>query len=769
MKIQCSCGTKYSFEVTPEMARNPVRFVCPNCGLDSSEYVNQMVREELAGLAASQLLPEKAPEPRLKISHEAKPPEPPPPATSSKYCAKHRTVPVTGKCAICGKPICPECMELFGECCSPLCKSNAVLQGIAAPVHVGKKIQAEARFWRRTGLFFGLIVVALIAAVGFWVWYAWIGSVPHPQLSVLFDDTDRAYFGASQLVGKDQFVFLHGGTLARYDLKTKQQVWLLELITKEQIADMVKVENDLHARFNLSGEYNRNPPAGTPERLAKIALQGALSLQVSGQNIWVANADKLTHYDWDSGKVLREITLPERGGELVENGDELLVVGAQSVARVNLTSGDSRFVQFGSDAEHAVAAVPKPDTAGLPGTTSNQPLDPKKVEAQVQNLNLPARVALPALVANAAYEQQIEAALTDDLPHPHFYNSQVRPTRAETFRLVPGQNGFVLFSTRLLEEHLVTRSAMQSPPKKSALDGDLNGEKTTDAANEILNEMQRNRGGDTVTEDQSLYQVTMHLPDSSSTADWSGEVVGPAQLFVLKTVNVIAAGKTVIVLDKSNKEIWRASLTYDVPVRKDENSGLATRFGEGPCVEHGDTLYVFDQAVLSAFALNNGNARWRLPSVGVVGLLFDDQGSVYVNTTTGNPDDIKYSRQIDTSRNRQAVLFKLDEKTGKTLWSIKPVNESAFIYGFIAYVSGKYIYAVESYDPIPTDAREWNELTDDALTKRAHLRIVRIRPSDGRLMWEHFQYRCPVDVRFNGNSIQLIFKKEVQVLHFLSF
>ena len=42
-------------------------------------------------------------------------------------------------------------------------------------------------------------------------------------------------------------------------------------------------------------------------------LQAELSLRVSGQNIWVGKGDKLTHYDWDTGKVLREITLPEAG------------------------------------------------------------------------------------------------------------------------------------------------------------------------------------------------------------------------------------------------------------------------------------------------------------------------------------------------------------------------------------------------------------------------------------------------------------------------
>ena len=56
---------------------------------------------------------------------------------------------------------------------------------------------------------------------------------------------------------------------------------------------------------------------------------------------------------------------------------------------------------------------------------------------------------------------------------------------------------------------------------------------------------------------------------------------------------------------------------------------------------------------MSAFDLATGNARWRLPSVGVVGLFFDDQDNVYVNTTTGNPDDIKYSRQIDINQPRR--------------------------------------------------------------------------------------------------------------------
>ena len=50
MKIQCACGAKYAFDATPEMVENPVRFVCQNCGLDSSDFVNGLIRQEL-GLA----------------------------------------------------------------------------------------------------------------------------------------------------------------------------------------------------------------------------------------------------------------------------------------------------------------------------------------------------------------------------------------------------------------------------------------------------------------------------------------------------------------------------------------------------------------------------------------------------------------------------------------------------------------------------------------------------------------------------------------------
>ncbi len=440
-------------------------------------------------------------------------------------------------------------------------------------------------------------------------------------------------------------------------------------------------------------------------------------------------------------------------------------VGAQFVTHYNLADGTTHQEEIHDPG--AVASAPgagaSPESSAT-GAAGSQPSAAEKLAQQAQNLNLPGRIALPALIANETHQQQIAAELNDDEASGQ-RSGNAKNARRETarFTLVPDQDGYMQIAVRLLEEHIVTREAMQAAPNKSALDsGNVSVMNETTAVNEQLNEMQRNAGADKVSEDQSRYQVTLHRPDSPDAPDWTGEVTGPPQLFPLKTVNILAAGRSVIVFDKSNKKLWEATLTYPVSQGNPESDGEKPQFGAGPCAEHGDTLYVFDQAVLSAYDLATGNARWRLPSIGVVGLFFDNDGNVYVNTTTGNPDDIKYARQIDVTKSTQAVLLKLDPRTGKTLWSVKPG-------GFISYLSGKFIYTVQSNDPNPTDVEVLSD-TLQGLQKPAYLRIARINPNNGREMWVYQDSlpRAPFFIHFKDNTIELLFKREVQVLSYLS-
>ena len=788
MKIRCSCGTKYAFDITPEMARTPVRFVCQNCGLDSSDLVNELIRAELAGTVPVEAPPAVAAPvatARMRIATAPLPAqagETPAASDAPQYCLKHNNQLATHRCVVCQKPICPKCMELFGYLCSPFCKTKAEALKIDVPFYAGQKSVVEAKYWKKAGKIFAVAGVAAAALFGFWFWYAWFGSVPHPAFSVRFDDP--AYTGEGRFCGPDQIVFLHGPTLARYDIKAKKKIWSLELYTRQQVAEET-------ARLKKSaGDFGRPVSADEMIQMAETELGMAFHLQVSGSNVWVATPEKLTHYDWNTGRVLHEIPLREEYGSFISQGDELLsvnenVAGQQMVTHINLANGETRTEEIGGAEKTAVAAgksgagatslassrgaVGAPTAglpAGTPGADAGKPMDPEKVAEQAQRLPLPARIALPAVLANERHQERIEDELKDQPPAPR------QPARLPRLKTAPGAGmpdhftpiiskyGTVLYSERLLEEKTISHEAMKAPPKKSVLDGDLNASKTTDAANEILNEMQRDHGGSTVEEDVSRYQVALRRPDSTEPSDWTGEVIGPPRLFPLKTVNALTAGKTLIVFDKTNKKLWQATLSYSVPGGASGWGAEESSYGDGPCVERGDTLYVFDAAVLTAFDLATGNARWRLPSVGVVGLFFDDEGKLYVNTTTASPENIKYSRQIDISQKTDDVFLKLDPKTGKILWSAHPG-------GFISHLSGKYIFTTYWHQATGED----NPLAAlaGASSNESFLKIRRISAKDGRSLWDYQQDRAPLDARFNGNQIELVFKKEVQVLTFLSF
>ncbi len=793
MKIQCSCGTKYAFDITPEMGRTPVRFVCQKCGLDSSELVNELIRQELSAAVPAEAPPAVA-EPvatpaataRMRIATAQQPvqaDETPAASDAPRYCLKHNNQIATHRCVVCQKPICPKCMELFGYLCSPFCKTKAEALKIDVPVYAGQKTVVEAKYWKKVGKIFAAAGGVTAALFGFWFWYAWFGSVPHPVFSVRFDDP--AYTGEGRFCGKDQIVFLHGPTLARYDIKAKKKIWSLELYTPRQVSE------DTTRMEKFIGDLGRPVDPAEAKRMAETKLGMAFQLQVFGSNVWVATPEKLTHYDWNTGRVLNEIPLREEYGRFISQGDELLIVNEneerrQIVTHINLVNGETRTEEIGGAEKSAVAAGRKSGAGptllassrgadgapaaglpvGTPGADAGKPMDPEKVAEQAQRLPLPARIALPVVLANDMHQERIQAELKDEqmesrqparLPRPKTVPGSGSPDR---FSPIISKYGIVLYSERLLEEKTISHEAMKAPPKKSALDGDLNVSKTTDAANEILNEMQRDRGGSTVEEDVSRYQVALRRPDSTEPSDWTGEVIGPPKLFPLKTVNVLTAGKMLIVFDKTNKKLWQATLSYSVTGGSSGWGAEESSYGDGPCVERGDTLYVYDAAVLTAFDLATGNARWRLPSVGIVGLFFDDEGKLYVNTTTASPENIKYSRQIDISQKTDNVFLKIDPQTGKMLWSTHPG-------GLISHMSGKYIFATYWQEA----SGEVNPLAALAGVNSnvSFLKIRRISAKDGRILWEYQQDRAPLDAQFNGNQIELVFKNEVQVLKFLSF
>ncbi len=801
MKVQCSCGVKYEFEITPEMRTRPVKFVCPTCGLNASEFVDSLVRQQLGqsatptGIPVPVQLSGSGGTPATPISIEQPPPPRPaapmrvaalPPAAPEQIaaaesegtpCLKHPGEVAVDRCRICSKPICPKCMELFGYVCSPLCKAKADSHGIAIPVYEGQQSVREARRWRKVAWATSIAGAFLVLLLGFSIWYRLVGREPKPVFSVRFPQP--AYSGHSIICGKDneQIVFLHGGALARYDMKQDKEVWSASLIDQGQIK--AAIETQKKAMQKLIDKANNEasedmPKMQSDERLTEEMEReqaAALQLHVCGENVWVQSPGKLVRFDWNTGKPVKELAVRETEfGGLLSRGDELLVVdreaGKPVVTRVNLATGDSRTEEIGAPEAKLIASSGSPNGSasgsagkkqpaaglptGVPGRDMGKAMDPAKVAQQAQNLSYAAKLALPATLANTMSQERTLAAMDDD----NRPKSGGGTTLGSRFSLVPAKDGFVEFAAKLVEERMVARSAMKAPTGKSVLNGNVSAGKSLEAANEMLNEMQRERGGDVVEEDVSRYEVTVRKPGVEQA--WTGEVIGPPSVYPLETVNVVAANETIIVLDKSNRKLWQATLSFKVRSEiqaQDENEAL---YGQGPCVERKGVLYVIDEGVLTAFDLASGNVKWRFLSVGIAGLFFDDRDDLYVNTTTASPDTIKYSRQIDLTQNTVSAIARLDPKTGRPIWTAEPG-------GLISYVCGKYIYVVQSYMPDEED-KDNPYVVETGFEKPPFLRIRRINPKNGQEIWEHFQQRAPVDVAFDRNTIRLVFKKEVQVL-----
>jgi hypothetical protein len=777
MKLQCPCGAKYEFELTADMLQNPVQFVCPACGLDSSAAVNELVRQQF-GAATEAPLPVATPA-RVRVhapQAQSEPAEVEAEAPAQR-CHRHPDQETVESCYVCRKPICPKCMELFGYVCSPLCKAKAESHGIAVPVYAGQRSVREARQWRRVVWLSAAAAVVVAACLGAWFWYAWFGSTPKIAYAHRFNDP--AYSGHSAFAGADQIVFLHGDLLARHDTKTKQEIWSRHLIDPKQIEATVNKEvKELEALiYKANNEAWEQVPTMPPRekmiKRAERAAAAAMELRLIGKNLWVISEEKVTRFDLDSGKPLQEIALDTRHAELIPAGNELLLLKREEnkkpvITHINLETCDSRVTGIDGVTLAADAAVASPGgngkggktamaglPVGAPGRDRDKALDPAKVEEQAQRLSYPAKIALPAILSNQRSQERAMAELDSDRPRQSKPAGPQLP-KDEMLSIIPSPDGFVQYSEKLLEEKVVSRSAMKVPSGKSALDGPVSVAHSADVANEILNEMQRDRGGDQVIEDESRYLVNLRRNDGS--VAWSGEVAGHPTLFPLRTVNVLAANKTIMVFDKAHKKLWQGTLNYPISGDSGALEEGASLYGQGPCVERTNTLFVADQGVLTAFDLGNGNARWRLPSVGIAGLFFDDHDGIYVNTTSAGLDSLKFSRQIDITRKTSLVVKKIRGSTGEVLWT-------AELGGLLSYVSGKFIYTVASYQP--DDDEDSSPYTPDTgFETPPYVRIKRIDPKNGHVLWEHFQQRAPLDVAFDQNAIRLVFKKEVQVLRF---
>ncbi len=696
VKIPCSCGTRYAFDVEPVNGRMPVRVNCPTCGADGTDAANAIIRGHSAGSDETR--------PRLRID------APTPTATArsspvsgalpaealqeaaTEFCSKHRQEPATSRCCVCQKPICPKCLEQFGYLCSVYCQNQAVQHRLPVPVYEGQKAVVQQKERRKEKRILAGAALALLAVVIAWGWYAFVGSRPKMLFSIQIPKFARSS-AVSRLVTPDELLLFKDNRLASYHPGSGKEIWSTAL---------------------TAGKSGPRPKAG-PLGLLDDESSGA-QMQITGEDVWVCASERVTCVDRKTGKIKTEVPIHNAVRQVTFTDASLLVLAEDETKRTFVThiilpAGTAR-------TEEVTEAILSRPAKGAPALS---------------------RAPQPRFPDRADDSAAADFAALDSVGDKEF---------------LPAGANVIQLKAKLLEKRMVAYEAIKKPGASTLNDPALTARDSMKASAELLNEMQRERTGGVAYENESRYQATLRRFAPADAPDWTGEVNGPPAVFPQKTVDVLVAGKSLTVFNKKNAKLWESKLTFPISDKIAEE--YPTDNASAPCLEESGSLYFFDKGVLTAFDLRSGNARWRVPSVGVSRIARDNSGMLYVATTSASPDSIQYSQQIRIDDKAYPVLLKIDPASGKVLWRAEHIGDQCF-------ASGKFVYATRSQIS-GLDMMKAAMNNDTGVP--VHFRIYRLKPAPGTVVWEYYQPKAPRFVQVQKNRILLQFADEVQVVGF---
>lgn len=800
MKIQCPCGAKYALDVSPDTVKSSFQLVCQVCHTDLTQAVRPLLLQALETESVPPSSPAKVP-----LARDPAPPTPPvsggslrvrsataDQAVSSEAgstaeslqnpaipeCTRHPGEGAAEHCRVCQKPICPKCMQMFGYVCSPYCLTQAENRNLELPRYQGQQKFASARTarWFQVGVMaVALVIAGLLGLYGYFVFYA---SKPHLDFAVALPESTSA--GSVNLLGGQSVVLVREGHLALYPLKGSSgaPVWTSELISSNEVlpAAQAEVKADRAEFFRSRDEDRKQGPqydrAGRrieipemPEHseaeATAIAVKRLISdlsrestVWVQGMDMWVSLPTKLVKIDGKQGQVMSEAHWEGFATHGAFEPSEFkaltrLPTGERQFVRVDLASGA---------VSHRALGIARPAKTGASsGRATPKSADGKAPKKGTDLPSIPPGLSAPEsairaieLMANTRLENAMKDE--DDLAPRRNHPELQDVSRVDWFA---SGSAALRFTAQLVDFKPVARKAMKDPPKKSALDGGVSVTQTREIANEIVNDMRRNATGGMEVEDHSSYRVRLQSFKDGGAAEWSGEVVGPPSCFSLPTVSIVVARDQILAFDSQCKKLWQAQLNYAFPESLPAIPGIELKdpeFTASPVTERGDTVYVFDPGSLYAFDKATGQSKWRLVSVGISGLYFHPDGSLYVNSTTRSTEQLRYSLQVDMNRRESSVVLKVDPTLGTVLWRSENV-------GHVFAVRGKTLYAVD----IRSDEGGRNRPAS------AEISITGLNPKSGKPRWQWDQLGEWEDLAFSADRFVLLNSKEMRVMKFTQF
>lgn len=246
---------------------------------------------------------------------------------------------------------------------------------------------------------------------------------------------------------------------------------------------------------------------------------------------------------------------------------------------------------------------------------------------------------------------------------------------------VPTGENLAHLSVKLVTPKITTVQAMK-PVGDSVLTQDAKATMDPTAlVDEIVNDIARASGGATKEINESIYTATLKRRFASGkTETWTGKLIGKINFFTGRGVDCLTDNKSVHIFNKQNKLLKKAKLSFPV------HPNFDTHARNAPFFEHGERLYFFDHGVLTAFNLPACDVAWRLPSVGISKIEADDDGHLFVRSTTAPPESIQFTEQAYVKNRPRPILIKIDAETGKKLWETNKAGQDSWL-------AGDYMYA----------------------------------------------------------------------------
>ncbi len=442
---------------------------------------------------------------------------------------------------------------------------------------------------------------------------------------------------------------------------------------------------------------------------------------IDKNGIWICLSSRVLRLDRATGDIKQTFPVPGKFESFTPAGSNILVVSARDdttrvATQIDLASGESATRD---------SAVPRSEKHLMPNE-------------------------LPPIVEPTA------GALLSQAMEDQKFNKPLTATSSEFFSA--GDN-LVELRVKLLEPK-VTYVQSIKPRGPSHLDGNTTASTSTaDVEEEVFNDIKRSQTGGVKGIDESRYEVKLRRWTDTKPVEWTGEVTGLPAFFPLKTVDLLVAGPWLAVFDKQNKKLFEAKLSYAV---SDRFSPEKWDHHSAPALDDNGALYFFDAGVLTAFSLPGGDIRWRATSVGISKIQRDDAGALYVDSTTGAPEDIQYSEQINFEK-AQSDLLKIDAASGKILWQALNIGQEC-------YLSGKYLYTSSVNQGGIAMANGLAEALNAPRPEGpVYFHVHRLDPLDGKELWDFYRVEAPEELSFQENRFLVRFSDRVQVWKFLDY